>query len=101
MQCAETLGRTRGLASEQEPRGPERISISDCEALSDGDDERYETACRRLAVRPIVQQKVKLEQPMAQRGGDPRRAPRVTELTMYQPYPQAQLVKLDKKFWQK
>lgn len=40
VQCAETLGRTRGLALEQEPRGPERISISDCEALSDGDDER-------------------------------------------------------------
>ena len=60
--------------------------------ISDGDDERYETACRRLAARPVVQHKVKHEQSMAQRGGDPRGAPSVTEFSMYLPYPQAELV---------
>ena len=66
--------------------------------ISDGDDERYETACCRLAARPVVQQKVKHEQSMAQRGGDPRGAPSVTEFSMYLPYPQAELVNLGKKF---
>ena len=38
-QYAETLGRTRALALEQEPRGPERMSISDSEVVRGGDDE--------------------------------------------------------------
>ena len=57
----------------QEPHDPKETSISDSEMVSDGDDEHYETKgddnkhyetvglC--LAVRPVVQQKVK--QPMA------------------------------------
>ena len=67
---------------EQEPSGPEEPSISNSEAVGDGGDEHYETKdgddghyetvgpC--LAVRPIVQQKVKHEQPVAQRGASSR-----------------------------
>ena len=51
---------------EQGPHGFEEPSISDSEAVSDGDDERYETAGLRSAVRPVVQHKEKQEQPMTQ-----------------------------------
>ena len=51
---------------EQGPHGFEEPSISDSEAVSDGDDERYDTAGLRLAVRPVVQHKEKQEQPMTQ-----------------------------------
>ena len=54
------------VALEQEPRGPEEPSISDSEVVSDGNNERYETMGPHLAVRPLVQQKVKHEQPRAQ-----------------------------------
>ena len=54
------------LALEQEPCGPEEPSISDSEVVSDGNNERYETMGPHLAVRPLVQQKVKHEQPRAQ-----------------------------------
>ena len=54
------------LALEQEPRGPEEPSISDSKVVSDGDDERYETMGPRSVARPLVQQKVKHEQPRAQ-----------------------------------
>lgn len=56
----------RILALEQEPHGPEEPSISDSEVVSDGNNERYETMGPHLAVRPLVQQKVKHEQPRAQ-----------------------------------
>ena len=46
--------------------------------VSDIDDEYYETMCPRLEERPVVQQKVKHEQPMAQ-GGYPQGALNVTE----------------------
>lgn len=46
------------LVLEQGPCGLEKRSIS--EAESDSDDESYETAGLCLAVRPVVQQKVKL-----------------------------------------
>ena len=65
--------------------GPEETSISGSEAVSDCDDEHYETAGPQLAVRPVVQQKVRHKQPMAQ-GGHPPGAPSVTEFTTYQPY---------------
>ena len=73
--------------SEQEPCGLEEPSISDCEVVSDGDDERYDTVGPRVAARAMVQQKVKCEQPMAQ-GGHPQGAPNATEFTTYQPYTQ-------------
>ena len=62
------------FAMEQEPHGPEEPSISYSEAVSDGDDddEYYETADPCLRLRPIVQQKVKHEQPMAPRGASSR-----------------------------
>ena len=59
----------------QEPCGPGEPSISDSEAVSDGDDEyetkddggkHYETAGPCLAERHVVKWKVKHEQPMAQ-----------------------------------
>ena len=53
------------MALEQEPHGPEEPSISDSESESDGDNERYETVGCHLAVKPIVQPKVKHEQPIA------------------------------------
>ena len=63
------------LTLEQEPCGPEEPSISDSKAVSDSDDEHYEikdnddgrceTENTCLAARPVVQQKVKHEQPMA------------------------------------
>ena len=56
----------RILVLEQGPRGFEEPSISDSEAVSDGDDERYETAGLCLAARPVVQHKEKQEQPMTQ-----------------------------------
>ena len=55
----------RILALEQEPHGHEEPSISDSESESDGDNERCETVGCHLAVKPIVQQKVKHEQPTA------------------------------------
>ena len=45
--------------------------------MSDGDEEHYETAGPCLAVRPVVQQKEKHEQPVTQG------APSVTEFTTY------------------
>ncbi|XP_010852569.1 PREDICTED: zona pellucida sperm-binding protein 3 receptor-like [Bison bison bison] len=75
------------LVSEQEPCGLEEPSISDCEVVSDGDDEHYDTVGPRVAARAMVQQKVKREQPMAQ-GGHPQGAPNATEFTTYQPYTQ-------------
>ena len=72
--CLEELEQCT-LALEQEPRGPEEPSISDDEAVSDGDDEHEtkdnddehcETAGPHLAARPAVQQKLKHEQPVAQ-----------------------------------
>ena len=71
------------LVLEQGPCGLEKRSIS--EAESDGDDESYETAGLCLAVRPVVQQKVKHEQPMAY-GDHPQGALNVTEFTSYQSY---------------
>ena len=56
----------RILALEQGPLGFEEPSISDNGVVSDGDDEHYETAGLLLAVRPVVQQKEKQEQPMTQ-----------------------------------
>ena len=63
------------LALEQEPRGPEEPSISDSVVVSGSDDEHWETKdvgdarCEtvgpRSTARPVVQQKVKREQPMA------------------------------------
>ena len=61
---------------EQGPCGLEKPSIS--EAESDGDDESYKTAGPCLAVRPVVQQRVKDEQSMAQ-GRHPQETPNVTE----------------------
>ena len=58
----------RTLAVEQGPGDPEEPSISDSEAVSDGDEEHYETASPHLAVRPVVQQKEKHEQPVTQGG---------------------------------
>ena len=57
------------LALEQEHRGSDESSISDSEAVSDSEDERYEPVGPRLAVRPVVQQKVKHEQPKAKEWG--------------------------------
>ena len=65
------------LALEQELCGPEEPSISDRKAIGDGNDEPYETAGPRLAVRPIVQRKGKHEQPVT-RGGHPLGVPKVT-----------------------
>ena len=81
------------------PCGLEEPSISDCEMVSDGDDERYNTVGLHLAARAVVQQKVKCEQPMAQ-GGHPQGAPKATEFTMYRPYTQEELVNSGKKFQQ-
>ena len=82
-QCILTIG--------QEP------SISEREAVSDSDDEHYETAGLHLAVRPTVMQKVKHEQPVAQ-GGLPQGAPNVTEFMTYQSHTQVELIDLDKQF---
>ena len=68
----------RILALEPGSCGFEELSISD----SDGDAEHYETVGLHLAVRPVVHQKLKHEQPMAQEG-HPRGAPSVTESTIY------------------
>ena len=89
VQSAETLEELEQciLVSEQEPCGLEEPSISDCEVVSDGDDEHYDTVGPRVAARAMVQQKVKCEQPMAQ-GGHPQGAPNATEFTTYQPYTQ-------------
>ena len=68
------LGRSV-LALEQEPRGPGEPSISDSEAVSDSGDERSETAGLHLAVRPIVQQKVKHKRSVTWGGGILKQAP--------------------------
>ena len=89
------------MALEQEPHGPEEPSISDSEAESDGDNERYETVGCHLAVKPLVQQKVRHEQHMAW-GTSSRDPPtNVTEFTTYRPYTQAELVNLGSQFQQK
>ena len=79
--CLEELEQCT-LALEQEPHGPEEPSISDSEAVSDSDDEhyetkkkddeRYETAGPCLAARHVGQQKVNHEQPRAQGGTSSR-----------------------------
>lgn len=79
---------------------PEEASMSDSKAASDGDEEHYETIGPRLVERPMVQQKVRHEQPMAQ-DGHPQGAPDVTKFTIYQPYTQAELVDLSTQFQQK
>ena len=98
-----TLGRTRATYIGVRARTPRpwEPSVSDREEVSDCDDERYETEGPHLSVRPIVQQKVSHEQPMAQGQGHPQGAPSVTEFTTYQPYTQAELFGLGKQFWQK
>ena len=53
-----------------------------------------------MLTRPYLQQKVKHEQPMAQRE-HPQGAPSVTEFTTYCPYTQVELVDLGKQFQQK
>ena len=68
--------------------------------MRDEDGEHCETTGPCLAAMPIVQQKVKHEQPMAQ-AGHPQGAPNVTEFTMYRPYTQLELVDLGKWFWQR
>lgn len=55
--------------------------------MRDEDEEHCETTGPRLAAMPIVQQKVKREQPMAQ-GGHPQGAPNATEFTTYRPHTQ-------------
>ena len=85
------------LALEQEPRGPEEPSISDSEAVSDGDDEHYETEGPRLAERPIVQQKVKHGH-LTAGGGAFSRVPNVTEFMTYRPCSQEVLVDLVSNF---
>ena len=82
---------------EQEIHSLDEPSTSDSEVIRDGDDEQYETAGPCLLARPIVQQKVKHEQPVAQRG-HPQGSPSVTEYMTYQPYTQAELVNLGKQF---
>ena len=62
------------LALEQELCDPDEPSISDSKAVSDGNDERYETVGSCLAVRSIVQQKVKHQQFVAW-GGTSSRGP--------------------------
>ena len=85
------------LALEQELHGPEESNTSGSKVVSDGDDKHYETAGPHLASRPVVQQKVKHEQLTAQER-HPQRPPSVTEFVTYQPYTQAELVNLCKKF---
>ncbi|KAG5198454.1 hypothetical protein JEQ12_007050 [Ovis aries] len=77
----------RILALEQESCGPEEPSISDSEAVSDDDDEHYETKGPCLAARSIVQQKVEHEQRWP--GGTSSRDPHTTEFMTYRPYTQA------------
>ena len=66
-------------------------------------DERYETLGPCLLARPIVQQKVKYEQPVAPSGvgaggRHPQGVPNVTEFTTCPPYTQMELVNLGKQF---
>ena len=68
--CLEELEQC--MALKQENHGPEEASISDSKVLSDGEDEHYETVSTCLAARPIVQKKVKTEQPMAEVGASSR-----------------------------
>ena len=56
------------LALEQGPRDSKEHSLSDSEVVSDDEDEHYETVGPCWAVRPVVQQKVKPEQPVTQGG---------------------------------
>ena len=72
----------RILALQQEPCGPEEPSISDSEAVSDNDDEHYETVGPCLEASPIMPQKVEHEQPMAQEG-HPQGAPNTPEFMTY------------------
>ena len=91
-QCIEAL--------EQEPCAPEEPSYSDSEAVINSDGECYQTVGPLLAVRPVVQQKVKYEQPMVQ-GGHPQGAPSVTEFAAHPPYTQVKLVNLGMQFQKK
>ena len=54
--CSEGL-QQRTLALEQEPRGTEEPTISDSEAVSDGDNECYETEGLCLAARLLCRRK--------------------------------------------
>ena len=82
---------------EQEMHSLDEPSTSDSEVIRDGDDEQYGTVGPCLLARPIVQQKVKHEQSVAQRG-HPQGSPSVTEYTTYRPYTQAELVNWGKQF---
>ena len=94
--CLEELEQCT-VALEQEPCGPEEPSYSDSEAVINSDGDCYQTAGPRLAARPVVQQKVKYEQPMVQ-GEHPQGAPSVTEFATHQPYTQVKLVNLGMHF---
>ena len=74
------LGRTEAtyIGIRAEPRGSEELGISDSEAVTEGDNEHYETVGPCLAVRPAGWQKVKDEQSIAQ-GRHPQETPSVTE----------------------
>ena len=97
--CLEELEQCT-VALEQEPCGPEEPSYSDSEAVINSDGDCYQTAGPRLAARPVVQQKVKYEQPMVQ-GEHPQGAPSVTEFATHQPYTQVKLVNLGMQFQKK
>lgn len=80
---------------------PEEVNVSRSEETRDGDDEHYDAVGPCLLARPIMRQKMKHQQPMAQVGGIPKRLPVcVTELTTYWPCIQAGLVDLGKQFQQ-
>lgn len=67
---------------EKEMCGLEELSVLDYEVMRDDDDKNCETVGPCLAVRLVVQQKVKPEQPMAQ-GEHPQGALIVTEFMTY------------------
>lgn len=79
---------------EQELHGLGGHGDSDYEVMK---DEEPVGPC--LPVRPVVQHKVKHKQPMAQ-GRHPQGAPNVTEFTTYQPFTQAEGIKLGKQIQQ-
>ena len=80
---------------------PEEPNVSHSEATRDGDDEHYDTVGPFLFVRPIMRQKMKHQQPMAQMWGIPKGLPVcVTEFTTYWPCIQAELIDLGKQFLQ-
>ena len=82
---------------EQEMHSLDEPSTSDSEVIRHDDNQQYGTVGPCLLARPVVQQKLKHEQPVAQKG-HPQGSPSVTEYTTYQPYTQAELVNLGKQF---